>query len=166
MLRNRNWGLCLVALALMAGACLAQDAVPPKFYKLEFVVKEVEGTKVLNARAFSVTASTDRLEAKCLIRTGSKLPTPGGGYLDVGVNIDCYNVKQTQIPEGVSLTVSADISSIPQEPPMPGSAPMIRQNRWTSNVIVPLKKPTVLFSSDDLTTKHQMQLELTATPIT
>jgi len=24
----------------------------------------------------------------------------------------------------------------------------------------------VLFSSDDLTTKHQMQLELTATPIT
>jgi hypothetical protein len=32
-------------------------------------------------------------------------------------------------------------------------------------VIVPLKKPTVIFSSDDLTTKHQMQLELTATPI-
>ena len=49
---------------------------------------------------------------------------------------------------------------------MPGSAPMIRQNRWTSNVVVPLKKPTVIFSSDDLTTKHQMQLELTATPIT
>jgi hypothetical protein len=32
-------------------------------------------------------------------------------------------------------------------------------------VIVPLKKPTVVFSSDDVASKRQMQLELTATPI-
>jgi hypothetical protein len=43
--------------------------------------------------------------------------------------------------------------------------PTIRQNRWVSTVAVPLKKPTVIFSSDDLTSKRQMQLELTATPI-
>jgi hypothetical protein len=30
---------------------------------------------------------------------------------------------------------------------------------------VPIRKPTVIFSSDDTTTKHQMQVELTATPI-
>jgi hypothetical protein len=43
--------------------------------------------------------------------------------------------------------------------------PVVRQNQWQAGVIVPLKKPTVVFSSDDLTTKRQMQVELTATPI-
>jgi hypothetical protein len=32
-------------------------------------------------------------------------------------------------------------------------------------VIVPVKKPTVIFVSDDMSSKRQMQLELTATPI-
>jgi hypothetical protein len=40
---------------------------------------------------------------------------------------------------------------------------LIRQTKWSSNVIVPIGKPTVIFSSDDATTKGQMQLELTAT---
>jgi len=41
----------------------------------------------------------------------------------------------------------------------------VRQNKWGSIVLVALRKPTVIFSSDDLTSKHQVQLELTATPI-
>ena len=173
MLSSRNWILYLVALALMAGACFAQDAAPTKFYKLEFVVKEVEGTRVLNSRAYSVTASTDKAGERCQIRTGSKVPLPATGpgvgagqftYLDVGVNIDCSSLKETQV--GVSMQVSADISSLPQESSVPVSGQVIRQNRWTSHVVVQPKKPTVIFSSDDLTTKHQMQLELTATPIT
>jgi hypothetical protein len=44
-------------------------------------------------------------------------------------------------------------------------APVIRQNRWSSNVVVPLKKPTLIFASDDATSKRQMQLELTAAPV-
>lgn len=174
MLSNRNWILYLAASALLAGACFAQDAAPTKFYKLEFVVKEVEGTRVLNSRAYSVTASTDKgLLERCQIRTGSKVPLPATGpgvgagqftYLDVGVNIDCSSLKETQV--GVSLQVTADISSLPQESTVPVSGQVIRQNRWTSHIVVQPKKPTVIFSSDDLTTKHQMQLELTATPIT
>jgi hypothetical protein len=30
---------------------------------------------------------------------------------------------------------------------------------------IPLKKPTVLFSSDNLDSKSQMQVEVTATPV-
>jgi hypothetical protein len=163
MLSKRNWIRYLAALALTVGVCLAQDAIPQKFYKLEFVVKEVEGTRVLNARAFSVNASTDKGLDRCQIRTGSKVPVAGGGYLDVGVNIDCISLKETQL--GVSLQVTAEVNSIPQESTIPVSGQVIRQNRWTSHVVVQPKKPTVIFSSDDLTTKHQMQLELTATPI-
>jgi hypothetical protein len=173
MLSNRNWILYLAALALLAGACFAQDATPTRFYKLEFVVKEVEGTRVLNSRAYSVTASTDKGLERCQIRTGSKVPLPATGpgvgsgqftYIDVGVSLDCSFLKETQV--GISLQVSADISSLPQESSVPVSGQVIRQNRWTSHVVVQPKKPTVIFSSDDLTTKHQMQLELTATPIT
>ena len=153
----------LLMLALITGACLAEDtAAPAKFYKLDFVVKEVEGTKVLNTRSYSFLTSTP-ITSGCQIRTGNKVPVAGGGYLDVGVSIDCYEVKETQL--GLSIGVAADISSIPAESQVPVSGQVIRQNKWRSVVVVPLKKPTVIFSSDDLTSKHQMQLELTATPI-
>jgi hypothetical protein len=170
MLHIRNRVLCFLALAIAATNCFAQNPEPAKFYKLDFVVKEVEAGKVLNARSYWVTISVDN---NCSIRTGSKVPvptTPAVGtaqftYLDVGVNIDCLHMKEVQ--NGLSLGVNADVSSVLQESTTPSNVlPIVRQNKWSSTVIVPLKKPTVIFSSDDLTTKHQMQLELTATPIT
>jgi hypothetical protein len=172
MLRIKNWGLCLVALALVAGTCLGQDAISPKFYKLDFVVKEVEGAKVLNARAYSVVVTTDVVSTEqhpCSIRTISKVPMSNGsggyGLYDLGVSVDCRSPRET--PGGLTLRVDADISSVPQESTTPSNyPPTVRQNKWTSSVVVPLRKPTVIFSSDDLTTKRQMQLELTATPIT
>ncbi len=161
----RNYGAGLLVMALMAGTCLAEDTSAPKFYKLDFVVKEVEGAKVVNARTYSVTAS-DEKPGSCSIRTGTKVPYSTGKdytYLDVGVNIDCQGVKET--PAGLSLRVNAEISSVASESTMTPERPYVRQAKWGSFVIVPLKKPTVIFFSDDLTGKHQTQLELTATPI-
>jgi hypothetical protein len=166
MRKIRDLSILSAVFALLAGICFGEEAAAPKFYKLDFVVKEVEGAKVLNARSYSVISSTEGKGVEgCQVRTGSKVPgAVAGGYIDVGVSIDCYQVRETQT--GLSLGLSADISSIPPDLTPPVSAPpVIRQNRWRSNVVVPLKKPVVIFSSDDLTTKHQMQLELTATPI-
>jgi hypothetical protein len=161
-----------LAVTLLAATCFAEDAAPAKFYKLDFVVKEVEGGKVLNARGYSMTVAEGKLKDHSEIRTGSKVPystiAEGGQYtfLDVGVNFDCDHVVSTR--DTMSLVLAADISSVVQEPGSPSAPmhpPVVRQNKWTSGVIVPLKKPTVVFSSDDLTTKRQMQVELTATPI-
>jgi hypothetical protein len=55
------------------------------------------------------------------------------------------------------------VSSAAETPDAP--APVIRQVKWNAPVIVPLGKPTVIFSSDDPSSKRQMQLELTARPI-
>ena len=165
----RDWSVRFLALALVAGTCFAQNPEPPKFYKLDFVLKEVEAARVLNARSYSITVSTDTSSPHSSIRTGSKVPTPTGStgqftFIDVGVNIDCGPVKAEQ--NELSLAVTAEVSSILQESTTPPAAhPVIRQNKWTSSVVVPIKKPTVIFSSDDTTTKRQMQLELTATPI-
>jgi hypothetical protein len=164
--------MCLPAVTLLAAVCFGADAVPSKFYKLDFVVKEVEGSKVLNARSYAMTVSEDKLNEHSMIRAGSKVPysTSADGsqysYLDLGVSIDCYHV--TEMHDTMSLVIKADVSSIVQEP-APTSAvmrqPVVRQNQWQAGVVVPIKKPTVVFSSDDLTTKRQMQVELTATPI-
>jgi len=172
MLRIKSWSTSSLALTLLAVTCFAEDAVPSRFYKLDFVVKEVEGGKVLNARTYSMTVSDGKWNQHSEIRTGSKVPysTNADGsqytFLDVGVSIDCMQV--TEVRDTLSLVLIADISSVVQDPASanaPMHPPVVRQNKWKSGVVVPLKKPTVVFSSDDFTTKHQMQLELTATPI-
>jgi hypothetical protein len=172
MFRIKTWSLCALAVTLLATACFGEDAVPPKFYKLDFVVREMEGGKVLNARGYSMTASDKEMNGHSETRTGSKVPystTADGSqytFLDVGVNFDCYHIVERR--DAVSLVLVADISSVIQEPgstSTPMRPPMVRQNKWNSGVVVPFRKPTVVFSSDDLTTKRQMQVELTATPI-
>jgi hypothetical protein len=43
--------------------------------------------------------------------------------------------------------------------------PVIRANRWSANVMVPITKPSIIFSSDNLQDKGKLQVELTATRI-
>ena len=175
MLKRTVVSLPLLALALAAGTGFAQGQEAPKpseplkFYKLEFVLKEVEGAKVLNARSYSMTAATDARGTQS-IRAGIRVPYQVGNgtqYLDIGVNIDCQVIREVQ--GDLSLLVTADISSLPSEPAETTAtrlaAPIIHQNKWSSTTIVPLKKSTLIFSSDDPTSKQQMQLELAATPI-
>ena len=133
------------------------------------MVKELDSGKVINARHYSTTTATgDSISGySCTIRTGNKVPVPSGGatgtstftYIDVGVNIDCRSAKE--IDGSLAVSVAAEISNAATS----SNPPLIRQTKWSSNVIVPIGKPTVIFSSDDVTSKGQMQLELTATAI-
>ena len=161
-------------LAFTAASGFSQDAgaksaaEQAKYFRLDFVVKELDAGKVTNSRNYSMTISTGETLTS-VIRAGSKIPittAAGGGtestaftYIDVGVNIDCRSAKEIQ--GDLALNISAEISSAATTSPRP----LIRQTKWSANVIVPLRKPTVVFSSDDATTKGQMQLELTATLI-
>lgn len=157
--------LCLV-LILLAGNCLGQNPESSKFYKLDFVVKEVDGAKVLNARTYSMIVSADKTTPGSSIRAGSRVPTPTSAgstqfqYIELGVNIDCRAVQEA----GNELTVfvTAEVNSTLEESRTTGP-PVVRQNKWSSSVLVPLRKPIVVFSSDDVVAKRQMQLELTAT---
>jgi len=68
-----------------------------------------------------------------------------------------------QTGNDLRLQVTADISSAEKDTTLPN--PIIRQTRWSSAIVLPLKKPTVLFSADSTGSKSQTQLELTATPL-
>ena len=175
MLRNRiRLAAAAGALLWTAGTCLAQgDAAKPpteapKFFHLDFVVKELDAGKVINARHYSsITAAGDTGFCSCTMRSGNKVPVTTEGaagapvltYIDVGVNIDCRAVKE--IEGSLALNLTAEISNTANAT----HPPIIRQTKWSSNAVVPIGKPTVIFSADDLASKGQMQLELTATPI-
>lgn len=169
MPNKTRFAASLLAATLIAGACFAQAENPrppegPKAYQLDFVVKEVEEGKVVNSRNYSMLISA--ASGGGSIRSGDRVSvmTKGGtqpeySYVDVGVNIDCRNVQETQ--GKLTLVVTADVSSAASD----ATRPLIRTARWSANVVVPLRKSTALFSSDDTSSKRRMTLDLTATPV-
>jgi hypothetical protein len=172
MLNKMVLGATLLTLTA-SGICFAQnDIAKPvaveqaKYYHLDFVIKELEDGKVTNSRHYSMMVLS---QTNGSIRTGDKVPvrTSSGEsklytYLDVGVNIDCRQVRQVQ--DKLVLSVAVDISSVAGETTSV-TPPLIRNTKWSSEVTLPLNKPTVLFMSDDAAAKRQMQLELTGTPV-
>ncbi len=154
--------------------------IVPRYYHLAFVVKELENGKVTNSREYAISVKTvEYKEANNYarsIRTGTKVPFESESnklnYVDVGVNIDCRDI--VDLGGRLGMNVSAEISNVQRaaadeharmETTLQHAAPMIQQNRWVSDVVVVLGKPTVLFSSDDVTSKRTLELELTATEI-
>jgi len=168
--RQRLPGL-LIGLALTAAAALAQseDAArkPPHYYRLDFVVKEVDEGRVINSRSYSLMASTEP-GTTASVRTGSQIlvqQTPGQ-YVgnDIGINIDCRHISENG--PNLSLTVVAEVSSLPiGDAADSGPRTTKRQNRWDSTLTLPVRKPITILSSDDVSSKRKLQVELTATPV-
>jgi hypothetical protein len=165
----RTTKLALIA-ALLSAPCFPQATEnkaeePAKYFRPDFTVKELDGGKVVNARTYSTSLSNQKGDSGSM-RTGDRVPVQSKDqwtYLNVGVNIDCNSLKE--IGSQLAIHVTADVSNFSSEAQVPGANPLIRQNRWSSTVLVPLKKPMIIFSSDGASTKRQTQLELTATPI-
>jgi len=156
--------------ASQSASARSSDA-PLHYFHLEFVVQElgVDG-KPTNSRAYTVDTNTDRSNRGVSIRTGSRVPVSTGSssssfqYIDLGVNIDVHNTHE--VDGKIALEVTADVSSL-ATPASAGisSAPVIRSNRWQSPILIPLNKATVVFTSDSLDSKGNMQIQVTAKPI-
>lgn len=151
--------MLFATLALAAGTCFGEDPGPAKHYKLDFTIQEMEGTKAVNTRSYSMLAATGKNKAS--VRAMNQVPT-GSGATSVGANIDCLALSEGA--DGLSLVVVAEVSGI-QHGTTASDRPIIRRNEWNSEVVVQLRKPTIIFSSDDPTSTNQMRVELTATPI-
>ena len=141
------------------------------FYQLNFVLRELENERLINTRAYSIILSNQH--DRGAIRAGEKVPfssTSGAKtewqQIDVGVNIDCADLEE--LGDRIAMNVSAEISSVMDSHANngpPSSLPIIRNHRWRSTVLLPLKQPTILYSSDDPASKRKVQLQLTATMI-
>ena len=187
--RTRNIAKTATLFALLVfvaapALAIAQDAAsgapsgpkpPDHFYKLNMTVEELnDAGQPSNSRTYSAIIETGPGSQE--IRTGSRVPiatgTEGGGtnvqfqYIDVGVNVDVRKVEE--IGDKLSFTLVADVSSIAPMEKMTGQLagePVIRQNKWNSSVLIPIGKPIVVFSADDLVDKGRMQVQVTATRV-
>jgi hypothetical protein len=81
----------------------------------------------------------------------------------VGVDLD-FNRARLE-GDRVFLSITAEINSADPALDSVTHQPIIRQNKWSSGVTVQLGKPTVIFSSDDVSSKRTMQIELTVTSV-
>jgi hypothetical protein len=128
---------------------------PAHFYKLDFVLKEVDGDRVLNSRAYSMTMSTESTPSS--IRAIAK--TAEG--VDTGVQIDVRNLREIQ--NEVSLNLMAKVTGVGEKDAPSHS--VVREFQWGSDVLVPARKPTVVYRSESTTSTSQMEVEVTATPL-
>ena len=173
-MKRLNAAFLLAATVALSASALAQDANAPsgspEYFRLDFALKETEGGKLVNSRAYQMMVRTNETNMSS-IRSGGRVPVSSGEksvtYIDVGVNIDVRRVNHS-VKDELNFEVTSEVSGT-IDPPSPQTPfvgpPVIRQSRWNSIVAVPLRKPTVVFSSDDPTSKRQLQLEITATPI-
>lgn len=157
----------------------AKPATPPgHYYRLDYVIKELGADgKLVNSRAYTTTVCTNDKYAS--LRTGSKIPivtgaNPGASgneksmiqyqYVDIGIQFTTHDVHE--VGNQLAINLNAEVSSLADSPSSISSTdPVIRVNTWSATVLIPIGKPTVVFSSDALENKGSTQLVLTATSL-
>ncbi len=162
----------------------AVTAPPQHFYRVHFAVAELDAAgKATNTRSYEETVATTgsgHPVGDQVIKTGSRVPIATGSYatngnpanlantqfqyIDLGVNLDVRDA--TEHGEKLGFRLKAEVSSVARQTEIGGiGEPVIRQNVWDSLVLIPIGKPTVVFSADDLDSKGKMQVEVTATKV-
>ncbi|HZY73459.1 MAG TPA: hypothetical protein VFE22_10170 [Edaphobacter sp.] len=156
-----------------ASAPVAQGLGHDQRFRLAFLVRETdEKGKVLNSREYiaMIAAIPHRGDPETTIRTGTKVPIPTGPgssqvtYVDLGINFD-VNAFQVLSASRVGMNIRADLSSGDPTSDQTKGPPVIRQNRWSGDEQMVLGERKVIFSSDDLTSKNKVQVELTVTRV-
>lgn len=162
-----------LAVVLAATTLWAQEQKPPasnNTYKLDYVFSELQDNKRVNTRSYTILV---RVMNKAVLKLGTRVPIAVGTkeepnqiqYLDIGQNIDC-RVKQ-ELDSAIDLETTADTSSVITEPQPSNRTgdPVIRQVKYDMENVVPLGKPTLLGSSDEIDGTRRFQIEVTATKV-
>lgn len=152
----------------------AQELGQNERFWLAFVVRETdEKGKALNSRAYEtlICTSPQSKEPNASIRAGARVPVPtsSGGtqftYLDVGVNFDVLRFHVLSANR-VAMNIHAEVSSVDPAAKEVVDHPIIRQNKWSGeDQQAVLGERKVIFSSDDLTSKIKLQVELRVTRV-
>jgi hypothetical protein len=150
-----------------AAPATQQTSQPVHFYRLNFVIRERSENTLVSERSYSLGISaavaaggsgTGTTEGRdwWSLRSGTRVPA-GSNYVDVGFNVD---VRALDVGGALQLRLKADLSSLPPGEPATNSLPPIRQMRVEEAVLVPVGKPTLLYTGEDLN-KHRFELEVT-----
>jgi len=163
----------LIAVTTFASAqsTPAAPETPKHCYALNYVLKELDGTKVINQRSFAL--ETFALSPPTAInapgggewtrlRVGNRLPIGTGkdvNYVDVGINID---TRLRETGNTLALEVAAEISSVAAETGGVMAPPTVRQMKANLSSNITPGKPSVIFAADDPSSQHRFELQVTA----
>jgi hypothetical protein len=150
--------------------------ITPTFYNLVFRVIDRDGKRIVSSRSYktSIAVGKDMTRAASIESTDS-VPFKGAAEPNVisadnlhsvGFTLHGYNSKL--VGDKLSLYMEGNITSLPQEEEIGAAASrsaILRKNNWQAWVVVSMSVPTIVYSSDDPTSTHVFEVELTATPM-
>jgi hypothetical protein len=150
---------------------------PTAVYRVEYVVREIEKGKPVNARTYLLMAHSDLKGKadKAAFRVGSRVPilksasTPGSPapasveYYDIGMNIDC---RLWETDKGLIVDTYFEMNSVAgSEPSSTPSTPVTRRLYIQDDTLVVPGKSAVVGSIDDVTGDRRYEVEVTATKV-
>jgi len=152
------------------------NGMTENFFKLAFVMYELDDGKRTNQRDYMMIGRTDNQPSS--IRVSTRVPittaeTKGDKqytYIDVGLNIRC-SMKE-QVDRRLQLHCDIEISSFIRPEQIAGPtgnasliAPVMRTTRTESWALLTLGKPANLTTVDDVNSAKRLQVEVTATKL-
>jgi hypothetical protein len=153
--------VCLLTITAAAQSPAA-DTKPQRFFRLDFVTEELDGSKIVDRHQFSTSCSTN-----AEIRANSSVSVPVGPSNANVVNYDlgaAFTIHQLhETVAGISASIIANLSTLDADAEFK-ERPVVRRQTWSGDINLALRKPTVIFSSDNLTNKRKTQVLLTVTP--
>lgn len=143
----------------------AAEAKPQSVYRLEFVVRELDGGKAINSRSYSMSAQDGDWGR---LRVGSRVAYKNAEnsfqYENVGINIDC-RVKELESRLLLSTTFEATSFASASDTMGASVSPVRRQVNLSEQSLVTPGTPTVIGKLDDVVTNHRFEIEVTATKV-
>jgi hypothetical protein len=185
-----NSGICTIILYLLTAVCAANAqqtpespavpwrsaaespaSTPAVFYRLDLVIRELDGEKSIDNRKYSMWVKSGTGESTT---AGSEVPYPGSSYSkegtgttksiqyrSVGVSIFC-DVKEGS--GGPQLDLKLNISdALP--PAKDLDAPVFRKVSLESKALLILGKPVTVGIVEDPASRHRYQVDVTATKL-
>ena len=133
------------------------------FYKLDFVVRELEDGKTVNTRNYTLMARAGEWQQ---LRVGTRVPIYAQEkkleYMDVGLSVDC---RILGAEDSAALITKAEITNFAagegEKVGASGGAPLIRHVQMNTSAPLSLEKSVLLSGVDELSSKHRFQLEVT-----
>jgi hypothetical protein len=148
-----------------------RDGMTENFFKLAFVMYELDDAKRTNQRDYMLIGRAENLPSS--IRVSTRVPVYTEErkitYVDAGLTIRC-SLKE-QVDRRVQLHCDIEISSFvrPEQIASSGNAgpaaPVLRTTRTESWALLTLGKAAILTTVDDINSAKRMQIEVTATRV-
>ncbi len=136
-------------------------AQPGIFYRLDFVIREMEREKLVDTRSYSLWVQSGWPES---LSAGSEVPMKSPqnvSFRNVGVGIEC-TVKETN--DSPQLDLRLNISDV-VPPEKDSDIPATRRISFQSRAVLTLGKPTTVGIVEDAGSRHRFQIDVNATKL-